>query len=191
MLPVATSAQLNPAPQAQLLEEEETPIPDAADEETRSVLTPRQARWLNGIGGFILFVLVAYFVKRRFAPNTQMAVILKSAIEWSRLKVPAWLNWWLLWSTLPAIERSFQSINTSLRLLGKAQGLHVTAAERAQVLKRLVPNATDSIETLLQEHHSALFSPREGDTMIARRAARDILYKTLSLRLKTIILGYN
>ncbi len=190
VLPVATAVQLNPVPQAQLLEEE-TPLPDGTDEETQPKLTPRQVRWLTGIGGFILLILVATFVKRRFAPNTQMAVILKSAIDRSGFKVPAWVNRWLLWSSLPAIERSFQSINTSLRLLGKPQGVHVTAAERAQLLRRLVPHASNSIETLLQEHHSALFSPREGDTTIARRAARDILYKTLSYRLKTIILGYN
>lgn len=187
--PVASQAAINPVPQAQQLEE--TPIPEENEVNTRPILTLRQIRWISGIGGFVLFVLIAFFIKKRFAPNVQMAVVMKNALERSGLKIPAWLNSWLIWSLLSPIERSFQSINISLRWLGKPQAIHVTATERANLLRRLLPEASEAIENLLWEHQAALFSPRDGDPIIAGLAARNILYKTLSKRLKTLILGYN
>lgn len=68
---------------------------------------------------------------------------------------------------------------------------HATAYERAQLLKRLLPGATESIETLLREHQSEMFTPRGGNETIARRAAWNILYKTAQRRLEIAILGYN
>jgi hypothetical protein len=63
--------------------------------------------------------------------------------------------------------------------------------ERAQALRGVLPKASDSIEILLHEHQSELFSPRGGDEARARHAAWDILFKTLRERLNFSILGYN
>ena len=58
-------------------------------------------------------------------------------------------------------------------------------------MKRLLPDAADSIETVLYEHQTQLFTPHEGSLVRARRSALDILYKTLQKRVKIAILGYN
>lgn len=132
--------------------------------------------------GFMLAIL-AILLKRRYAPNTQTPLILKSMVEHSGWESPAWLNEWTGWATLTPIERYFHSVNTSLKWLGKPQALHITAAERADILKKLMPSATSAIETLLGEHQSALFSPRGGSVQVARRAAWKIIYQTITTRL--------
>ena len=96
-----------------------------------------------------------------------------------------------MFASQSAIQRHFHNINFSLYIMKRPQPVHVTAAERAQILKNLMPEAADSIDILLNEHQAELFTPNGGDEALAHRAARDILYKTLHNRLKTIILGYN
>jgi len=140
--------------------------------------------------GFIVAFL-AIFLKKRYAPNIQTAVILKTLVERNGWEAPAWLNNWTGWATLTPIERYFHSINASLRWLGKPQPLHITAAERADILKEFLPSAAPSIDILLYEHQSALFSPREGNALIARRAAWTIIYQAIARRLKIFVLGYN
>ena len=73
----------------------------------------------------------------------------------------------------------------------RPQPVHITAAERAQLLKNLLPNASASIDTLLNELQAELFTPYGGNEGLARRAAWDILSKTIQSRVKIIILGYN
>jgi hypothetical protein len=75
--------------------------------------------------------------------------------------------------------------------MGISQPIHATALERAQALQKALPSANDSIEILLQEHQSALFSPRGGDEKRTRRAAWNILMQTISARLKFFFMGYN
>ena len=64
------------------------------------------------------------------------------------------------------------------------QPIHATAVERANALKRALPTAADSIDTLLQEHLAQAFSPHAGAEAPARRAAWDILFKALQEKLK-------
>ncbi|NJN79966.1 MAG: hypothetical protein HC797_05565 [Anaerolineales bacterium] len=116
---------------------------------------------------------------------------MKNTFEKWNWKTPLWLNQFLAWATLPPIERNFQAINTSLRLLGKEQPLHATAVERAEVLQKTLPIAQNEITILLNEHQSALFSPRKGDETLARRASFTILVQAIYTRIKILILGYN
>ncbi|MDO8752855.1 MAG: hypothetical protein Q7J80_03085, partial [Anaerolineales bacterium] len=115
----------------------------------------------------------------------------KTLVERNGWEAPSWLNKWIRWTTLTPLERYFHSINTSLQWLGKPQPLHITAAERADILKELLPSAASAIDILLYEHQSALFSPREGNVLIARHAAWSIIYQAITARLKIFILGYN
>lgn len=98
---------------------------------------------------------------------------------------------WVALANQPEIERLFHSVNLSLKWMKRPQAPHVTAAERAWILKHLLPSAAESIETLLNEHQAELFTSRGGNAALARRAAMDILYKSLQRRLKMLILGYN
>ena len=121
----------------------------------------------------------------------QTAVILKIVVERNGWGTPAWLIRWIHWTTLTPIERYFHSINASLQWLGKPQPLHITAAERTAILMEILPSASPSIEILRDEHQSALFSPREGNALIARRAAWTIIYQAITRRIKIFVLGYN
>ena len=73
----------------------------------------------------------------------------------------------------------------------KPQSVHVTPSERAKILMELLPSAAADIEILLREHQSALFTRHGGDATLTRRAARNIIYQILYIRLKIFILGYN
>lgn len=182
----------NPVDQQPFEEEEQLPIPEPVVEETASAEAWQNglATALGGLGG-VFFILLGIFIKRRVAPNVTTTSLLKRVIERSGWAPPRWLSRWLVFSSLSPIERHFHSINIGLAWLKRPQPAHITAGERAWILKHLMPSAADSIETLLREHQAQLFSAQGGDEKVARRAAWDILPKVLQRRLKILILGYN
>ena len=159
--------------------------------EKRFVLTRAQIIWISLTASGLSLAIIAFLYKRRFAPNTPTALILKNVVERNGWEAPAWLNRWIRWTSLTPIERSFQSINSGLRWMEKPQPVHITPTERARILMELVPSAAPAIETLLREHQSALFSQRGGDAALTRRAAWSVLYKILTMQIKYFILGYN
>ena len=139
----------------------------------------------------LLSVVGIFFVTRRYSFTLQPATAITAFIERSGWTMPAWLTRWIRWNALTTIEKYFQSINTSLNWFGSPQPIHITPAERADILKQLLPSAADAIDSLLHELESALFSPRGGSVKNARKAAGDIIYQFLISRLKFLILGYN
>ncbi len=189
IVPTATPDPLGPLGRKPIFQEDST-IPEAAGK-TAEILTRAQIIQIVITIGIVLLLLIAFLLKRRFAPNTRTAQILKNIVERNGWESPAWLNRWVRWTSLTPIERSFQSINTGLQWMGKPQPVHVTPAERARTLMELIPSAAPAIETLLREHQSALFSRREGNASLTRRAAWNVLYQILYLRIKFFILGYN
>lgn len=172
-------------------QEQELPPEETGIEETAESTVQIQVRRLGLFAMLLLLATIIVFAKRRYAPNLQPASILIAVIERSGWHPPAWLNRWLAWIALSPIEKYFQSINVSLHWMGKYQPPHATAAERAEVLQKLLPSAVDSIRALLTEHQTSLYSPNAGDELLARRAAWDIIHQTIRVRLKTIFLGYN
>jgi len=139
----------------------------------------------------LIFILGNYFSKKQKAFNLQPSAALTSLVEKAGWTMPAWLINWNKWDKLSIIEKYFQSVNISLNWFGKSQPVHITPSERASTLKQLLPSASSSIEVLLQELESSLFSPRGGNVKAARKAAGDIIYQFLISRLKFFILGYN
>lgn len=190
--PAVVATPNNPVPQVPLLDDDiPTLEPSQQEQAPTAALSPLQLRRIATLTGLVLCAFVIVFLKRRLAPDTPVAVILKNAIDRSGLPSPTWLYNWLIFWTLPPIERSFQSVNTGLGWLGRPQPAHITAAERATLLRKMLPHAAPAIDALLREHQSAMFSPHGGNTLIAQRAAREILQHALSVRLKIFILGYN
>ena len=165
----------------------EKPLPEA--NAGRPLFTRTQIFLISLSAGASILAGMAFFLKRRLAPTTQTALILKNFVEHNGWETPGWLNRWVRWTSLTPFERSFQSINTSLHRLKKPQPVHATPAQRAEILIGLLPAAAPEIEILLREHQSALFSPRTGDAALAARAARTVLYQTLVLQIKSLIFG--
>ncbi|HNO94199.1 MAG TPA: transglutaminaseTgpA domain-containing protein [Anaerolineales bacterium] len=176
-------------PDVEFTPDQEPNVPDGGSASARSWLDwlASLLPWLGGV----FFILLGIVLKRRFAPQVTVASVMKRAIDRSGWNAPRWLRRWLAFATQPAIQRHFHNINISLRLLKRPQPVHVTAAERAQTLKGLLPSASASIDSLLNELQAELFTPNGGNEAIARRAAWDILSKTVQSKLKIIILGYN
>jgi hypothetical protein len=84
---------------------------------------------------------------------------------------------------MTSVERSFASINLSLKWLGSPQPIYATAAERAAQLAKLLPSAKEYIEAVSSEHQSALFTRRSADLTRARRAGMIIIFLTLRFKL--------
>ncbi|MBE0670656.1 MAG: transglutaminase domain-containing protein [Anaerolineales bacterium] len=180
----------NPVDSEALAQQEPQFIPPV-ERDVTGILPRAQLVPLGIFGGVVLLFVAAFFIKRRYAPNMQTALILKNVVERNGWETPVWLNRWTLWANLNPIQKYFHSINVSLRWMKAQQALHVTPAERAGILQELLPTASVSIETLLAEYQSALFSKHEGNVQSARSAAWNILYQTIYARLKFFILGYN
>jgi transglutaminase-like putative cysteine protease len=170
---------------------QDKPLADQNDEKPALKFSRNQIILAVVLSSVLLLAVIAFLLKRRFAPNVQTAMILKNVVERNGWETPRWLNRWVRWTSLTSIERSFQSINSGLRWMGKPQPVHSTPAERAQTLIELIPSAAPAIESLLHEYQSALFSRRGGDSSLTRRAAWIILYKILTMQIKYFILGYN
>jgi transglutaminase-like putative cysteine protease len=187
--PPEISGQTNP-PRVKPIMQLEPETPSFPDRQ-QVFFTRARINNISMTAGGIILVLLIIFLQRRYAPNIQAALILKSVVDRYGWESPAWLNRWVRWTELTPIEKSFQSINTGLRWLGNPQPVHVTPSERAKILMELLPAAAADIEILLREHQSALFTRNGGDEKLTRRAARNIRYQILYIRLKIFILGYN
>ncbi|HUI89326.1 MAG TPA: transglutaminase domain-containing protein [Anaerolineales bacterium] len=119
------------------------------------------------------------FVFRRYRLLDYVPVYLSNGLERIGASTPSWVNAWISWTQMTSVERSFASINWSLRWLGSPQPIYATAIERAAELSKLLPSAKPYIEAVSAEHQSALFTRRAADLVRARQAGRMIVIHTL------------
>ncbi|MGA7193512.1 MAG: transglutaminase domain-containing protein [Anaerolineales bacterium] len=141
--------------------------------------------WLNDIlliSFLILFIGLLIFAFRRYHFLNHVPVYLSSGLERFGVSTPSWINAWMNWNQMTSVERSFTSINLSLRWLGSPQPMYATAAERAAELIKLLPAATTYIEAVSSEHQSALFTKRSADLARARQAGIMIILITLRFK---------
>jgi len=123
-----------------------------------------------------LIVAAFLFLERRYALTHRLPLYLQSRYIQNGRTPPRWLMRWAGWSALMPIERAFHTVDLSLRWLNARQGAHVPPSERAALLTRLLPAASESILTLQQEHEAALFAQSGAvDLRRARRAGWAIL----------------
>lgn len=134
-----------------------------------------------GLG--LLVAAALLLVNRRYGLTDRLPVYISDVYTRNGSPLPAWVDRWVRWTHLTSIERSFHAVNFSLRWMGKPQLMYITPAERARLLKEILPTAHLSIDMLLSEHQAALFSPRPGNPAQARRAALTVLALTLRTRL--------
>ena len=131
----------------------------------------------------ILIICLIIFAFHRHRLLNQAPVYLSSGLERLGMSTPLWINNWIHWNQMTSVERSFASINLSLRWLGSPQPIYATAAERAAQLAKLLPSAKEYIEAVSSEHQSALFTKRSADLIRARQASMTIIILTLRLKL--------
>ena len=86
------------------------------------------------------------------------------------LKTPTWVERWVHWSEVSAAERAFHAVNQSLGWLKHPQPGYATPAERIQVLKELLPEASQDIDILGTTLEKTLFTPYPVSSTAATRA---------------------
>ena len=128
---------------------------------------------------FVILASVFLFLNQRYMLIDSIPVRIQASYEKGGGEAPVWITNWAKWTTLTPIERSFETINRSLRLLGETPPVYATPTERARVLTELLPNARDTINLLAEQHQASLFTFQPGHTGIARRASLSIWLYTI------------
>jgi len=140
-----------------------------------------QTRLLYSAIIFALFTIGIFMIQRN-AWADRLPIYLESRYTKNGHPPPSWLKHWTKWAMLSSIERSFHSIDLSLRWLHHPLPAHTTPMERADTLCNLIPSAEAAITTLLQEQETILFTNRAGNNAAARKAALALLLKTWQFR---------
>lgn len=135
------------------------------------------------IGLSLIGLMTLAIVFRRYHVLSHVPVYLSRTFESGGMSAPVWIETWSQWNQLLPVERSFASINWSLRWLGKPQSMDATPAERAALLKKLLPIAAVHIETLKSELEFALYTQRPADVRNAWCVGLVIIYFALRDRL--------
>ena len=163
---------------------EDVNIPEAVGAENTKRNQTAMLFW-----GIIVLVTVSAFFGIRLLNRKQ--AFLTSGVrrviqfyEGRGTSAPHWLIRWLAWLEASPITRSFNSINRSLRWLGADVPLHLSARERADALRALLPEAAEAISLLQSEHEKNLFSPVDGDTEAAQRASFEITRAVLKQKMQ-------
>ena len=166
-----------------LQEQGDVAVPNQA--ETQLPINPS----LYLIPGFIAFVALAVYFSKRYAVPERIPVILRATYERSGAQTPAWIINWENWTKISPIEKAFESVNFSLRLLSNPMPIYATPVERAKGLIKLLPQAQSEINTLLDEHQTSLYTSRKADVLRARRSALRIRWQALTERVRYILEG--
>jgi transglutaminase-like putative cysteine protease len=178
----ATKAQISQQQSSNTSSNANPNQPRAASNPGTSAGSVRPTPRMNNIAWIsisLLLVGLMVLAFRRHRLLNRVPLVLSTNLERLGLSTPAWLGTWIIWNQMTSVERSFASINLSLRWLGKPQPVYATAAERAAELIKSLPAARVYIETVSSEHQSALFARRSADLSRARHAGMMILLHTL------------
>lgn len=161
-----------------LQEEQDVAVPEQTLD--ASPLTPRL---------YLLLFLVAFasltaYFNRRYALPQRVPVLLRAAYERNGASAPAWVIHWERWATASSIERAFESVNFSLRLLDKPMPVDATPIERAARLASLLPSAKNEIQALLDEHQTSLYTSRMANVRRAQRSALRLRWRAALERIR-------
>jgi transglutaminase-like putative cysteine protease len=156
--------------------------------------TPVDAKPLSPLLYLIPILLATtaalFLLDRRFPFSNHVPVIIRSSFERSGMKVPRWVYNWESWGGLSQVEKAFESINFGLRTLdGETVPVHSTPVERARRLTLLLPQMSEQIKLLLDEHQTYLYTSRVADVVQARRAAFDIRKQVIKERFRHVFFG--
>jgi transglutaminase-like putative cysteine protease len=144
----------------------------------------RVAPWLG-----ILLAAAAVYFGRKYAVQQKFPGLLRATLERSGFGVPKWILQWESWGSLSPIESSFESINFGLRTLDQMVPVHSTPMERARKLTGLLPQMSEQIKLLLDEHQTYLYTSRDANVAQARHAAFEIRRQVIVERLRHFLYG--
>jgi transglutaminase-like putative cysteine protease len=143
-------------------------------------LTREQWLWvIISLSTLALAGILARRMERRQSFSQRVPRAVKAIYVRANLRSPFWLENWLQWSEASSIERSFHAINQALTWLRKPQPGYATPAERAELLKSLIPEASTDIESLTAALEQTLYTPQAADSAGAARHSWNIRFFTV------------
>ncbi len=128
--------------------------PQGGNESTNPIF-PLQSQWLWVIILTVILsgaAVVTWRLERRSHFSQRLPHAIQKIYIRYHLNTPQWLENWVRWSEVTAVERAFHAINQSLAWLGKPQSQDVTALERATLLKKFIPDVAEEIDVLVTAH---------------------------------------
>jgi hypothetical protein len=138
---------------------------------------------------FIIAAVITFFINRRYPLATHVPVFVRATMERSGFEVPKWIIHWEYWGNLSPIEQAFESINFGLRILDQAVPVHNTPVERANKLAAILPQMSEQIKILLDEHQTSLYTSRVANVVQARRASFNIRKQVIVERFRYLFFG--
>lgn len=138
---------------------------------------------------FIVSAAATFFMDRRYRLSAHVPVFIRATWERTGFEVPKWVYHWEYWGHLSPIEKAFESINFGLRTLEHAAPVHSTPVERARQLTGILPQMSDQIKVLLDEHQTSLYTSRVANDIQARRAAFEIRKQVILERIRYLFYG--
>jgi hypothetical protein len=127
-----------------------------------------------GLSGFLFW----RGQQRQRTIPTPLPVRMKLILEQNSIKVPGWLQNWVMLVTEDPIEKYFRVVYKSLQRLGKAALQADTPMEACMALQEILPDATAEIDCLCDEYQKYLFSQQPEDAGLARQASLVIRQQT-------------
>ena len=127
-----------------------------------------------GLSGFLFW----RGQQRQRTIPTPLPVRMKLILEQNSIKVPGWLQNWVMLVTEDPIEKYFRVVYKSLQRLGKAALQADTPMEACMALQEILPDATAEIDCLRDEYQKYLFSQQPEDAGLARQASLVIRQQT-------------
>ena len=183
-----------PGPQNDLLLEDGT-LFGGREQELEEGIDPNVPIEETGLDYRILFVIAIvvagaaiFFGRNYFAPR-RLPVLVRTTIERTGFEAPRWVLHWEYWGGLSQIERAFESINFGLRTLDSTVPVHSTPVERARNLIRILPQMSEQIKVLLDEHQTYLYTSRVANILQARQAAFEIRKQVIIERFRYTLFG--
>ena len=168
----------------------------AGPSNTGTTIPPKQlpfAATPAGRAAFLVALLCVagglIYLGRRLRIWVRMPVLVSNTLQRNGISTPMWIEGWMRWNQLEPVERSFASVNWSLRWLGRPQPVDATPADRARVLGKLLPSAAAHIAALESEFEAGIFTPRPANLAKARGASFLILVHAVRARLQRLIGG--
>ena len=153
--------------------------------------SPRRLEWLWVIIFVAIFsgaAVAGWRLERRYSVTQKIPHAIKKIYIRYHLNTPRWLENWVRWNEVTAVERAFHAINQSLAWLGKPQPPAVTALERAALLKKFLPKSDEAIDTLVAAHEKTLYTPEPANPATAVRAAWIVRYHALRVLVRRIFI---
>ncbi len=134
--------------------------------------------------GLLSLIILTTFNRQKFDQAYQtLPVVLEKRIRALGLSPPRFLTDWSQLTQLTPIEKSYQRINTALKILGDPAPIYYTPAERALKLLTLLPEAESEVRQLVQLYHASLYGKADNLWIETKKLSRKVVQLALRKRL--------